>query len=142
MRNPFRRFLSLDCMIRKLRFSCARAVCVLGLLLVTQLAYAGQLCLSVVTVARTIDAGLAQASEPAGDCCSDASAESDLCGATEFRLELASPGVLPSVPCFPVAAGASFPESVRPPAIEARFSPSLTPGEPPPVHILLHRYLS
>ena len=140
-------------MTSRWRSSFGGAACVLGLALATQLASAGQLCLAVSTVTRSVEAS--RTLEPgavlktvaphaaARACCGAAGAQpAPVCIADSHRVDLSiaaaslsadHPALAAATECFLRTAGATA---------QSRLSPGLTPGFRSPAHILFGRYLS
>lgn len=131
-----------------------RAVCVLGLLLVSQLAYAGQLCFSVLGLAQSLDAGRARyAHAPldtsglqaaTAECCQAANLQPDPCIVSTPRIHGGALAAA-SASANTTLAGAEAPYYAGRtsfPALQQRSPAGLAPGFPPPLHILFGRYLS
>lgn len=137
--------------MRKVRHPVWRAASILALLLVTQFAYAAQLCLSATAFgvsAHAMGAGPSgESSQSAGpDCaadpgCATAMPASEICIASRYEAGVGMVAATPAfdAPSVPAASGgtqwgvASPPERVLPPKLAA------TPQ--PPLRTLLCRYL-
>ena len=113
-----------------------RAVSVLWFLLVTQLAYAGQTCVSPMDRDAADPQGIMK-----GGCESPSTAP--VCVATPQRLDVTASAAASLSPDSPP--GADVPRDVQATlvaAAEPRLSAGLAPGSPAPFYILFHRYLS
>lgn len=123
-----------DRMHRNDRNWLSRLACVLGLLLISQFALAAQPCMAEQGVEMSM-------SHVQSARCLDAKVTVDLCAVNAQRSEVAAVLYGPSDP-LPVAAPAPGAIRMAAPRAGAASLAGLSPGYPPPVHILLRRFLS
>lgn len=129
--------LSFGRMTRSARLSFGWAITVLGLLLVAQLAHAGEVCFSALGLEGP---GVRAAFQ---DRCLNAGTAPDACIATPHRIDVAAAGAAslsPEPP--PVAGGPEYPARNFRTIAEPRLPAGLAPASPSPVYILFRRYLS
>lgn len=112
------------------------AVWVLGLLLVSQLAYAGRLCVSILGAARSLEITALSSAHHANP-------QRDLCIASRQAVHVGALAAL--LPPAGTLAGADAPYYAAPisfPAVRQRSPAAPAPGVPLSLHILFGRYLS